>query len=279
MSPTTTRTRPPSAKSGRGSGESGKGERRKIDPRISARRTAVTREQGRRRLRVLVAGLIGTLVLVGVWLVLFESPLFAARSVTVVGAVHETPPQVVQAAGLASHPPLMRVNAGAVAQSIEALPWVRSAAVSVHWPDGVRIVLHEEVPALVMALPGSKWAEVALDGRVLTVTSTAPTGLLPFAGPSVPTTVGSNLGAKDDVGLQIASTLPPSFKAQVTGITVEPGGWVQLGMSTPILVDLGNATQLNAKYEDVSALLAGATLHDGDTLDVSVPKAPSVTGP
>jgi hypothetical protein len=49
-------------------------------------------------------------------------------------------------------------------------------------------------------------------------------------------------------------------------------------MTTPILVDIGDASQLTAKYEDVSAMLAGATLHDGDVIDVSVPGAPTVTG-
>jgi hypothetical protein len=63
----------------------------------------------------------------------------------------------------------------------------------------------------------------------------------------------------------------------VTGVTVEPAGWVQLAMTTPILVDIGTATQLSEKYEDVSALLAGATLHNGDVIDVSVPDAPTVT--
>jgi hypothetical protein len=89
--------------------------------------------------------------------------------------------------------------------------------------------------------------------------------------------VGSALGSADRVGLEVASTLPPSFKAQVTGVAIQPGGWVQLSMTTPILVNIGTASQLPSKYEDVSALLAGATLHAGDVIDVSVPDAPTVT--
>ena len=79
----------------------------------------------------------------------------------------------------------------------------------------------------------------------------------------------------------MAATLPPSFRAQVTAVNVEsaPGDWVQLTMTTPILVNIGNASQLTAKYEDVTAMLASATLHDGDIIDVSVPGAPTVTGP
>jgi hypothetical protein len=76
----------------------------------------------------------------------------------------------------------------------------------------------------------------------------------------------------------VASTLPASFGAQVTGVTVESGGWVQLALTTPILVDIGMATQLQAKYEDVSSILSGATLHNGDVIDVSVPGSPTVTG-
>jgi hypothetical protein len=48
-------------------------------------------------------------------------------------------------------------------------------------------------------------------------------------------------------------------------------------MTTPIVVDVGTATELPAKYEDVSSILAGATLHNGDVIDVSVPQAPTVT--
>jgi hypothetical protein len=71
--------------------------------------------------------------------------------------------------------------------------------------------------------------------------------------------------------------LPVSFAAQVTAVTVEPAGWVQLALTTPILVNIGTATELAAKYEDVSSILAGATLHNGDVIDVSIPQAPTVT--
>jgi hypothetical protein len=49
-------------------------------------------------------------------------------------------------------------------------------------------------------------------------------------------------------------------------------------MTTPLLVDIGSPSQLEAKYEDVTSILAGATLHTGDVIDVSVPDAPTVTG-
>jgi cell division protein FtsQ len=266
MSSTTTKTRPPQART-----------RANIDPRISARRTAVTREQGRRRLRLVLVLVILTALLAGVWF-LAHSSLLSARSVTVVGATHETADQVEVAGDLNSHRPLVDINTATAAAAIAQLPWVKSAKVSVHWPDGVRVVISEEVPALAMAEAGGAWAELSADGRIVTTVTTQPPGLMVISGPTPPGAIGSTLMGADRAALGVAATLPNSFKAQVTAVRVEPGGWIQLALTTPVVVDLGITTQLTAKYEDVSALLAGATLHDGDVIDVSVPDAPTVTG-
>jgi cell division protein FtsQ len=272
MSPTSTRSRPASGSSR---------PREDIDPRISARRSEVTRQLGRRRLRV-VGGLVAVVVvLFGIWAILHSS-LFSASAVTVVGATHESTAQIEAAAGLSGHPPLIDVNTGAAVSGLERLPWVRTASVSVHWPDGVRVEVTEQVPQLVMSLSGGRWAELSAAGRVLAVVADQPAGLLVVSGPQAAGAPGSTLGASDQIGLKVAATLPVSFRAQVTAVSVEPastGAWVQLTMTTPILVNIGDATQLQAKYEDVTALLAHATLHNGDIIDVSVPKAPTVTGP
>jgi len=261
---------------GGGRTEGGGGARGRMDPRISARRTTVMREHGRRRLRVVVIGLAATACLVGAWFLL-HTPLFSARSITVFGNVHETAAQVEAQAALADHPPLLDVDAGAAATRIEQLPWVRTAAVHVSWPDGVQITVTEETPRFVVSAPGGGWDSLSSDGRVLGASAARPPGLPLLTVPQPPGAPGSHLSSNDAAGLEVAATLPPSFGAQVTGVTVEPAGWVQLTMTTPIVVDLGSASQLSAKYEDVSSILAGATLHNGDVIDVSIPKAPTVT--
>ena len=247
-----------------------------MDPRIRARRTAVMKEQGRRRL-IIAAGALGVVALVvGGWF-LVHTPLFSARSVTVTGNVHETAAQVVTQAGLASHPPLLDVDAGAAAARLEQLPWVRKASVHVSWPDGVHIAVTEETPAFTISTATGKWESLSNDGRVLEESATRPPGLLLLAVPQTPGAPGTVLSGKDSPGLHVASTLPASFVGQVTGVTVEPAGWVQLALTTPVVVDIGTATELTAKYEDVSSILAGASLHNGDVIDVSVPDAPTVT--
>jgi cell division septal protein FtsQ len=263
-----------------GGEERGKSEERgilrRIDPRISARRTAVLREQGRRRLVIASAALGIAALVVGGWLLL-HSPLFSARSVSVTGNVHETAAQVVAQAGLSGRPPLLDVNAGAAAARLEELPWVRSASVHVAWPDGVHIAVTEETPRFTASTTAGQWESLSSDGRVLGESATRPPGLLLLTVPEPPGQPGTVLSAKDAPGLRVASTLPPSFVAQVTAVTVEPAGWVQLALTTPVVVDIGSTTQLTAKYEDVSSILAGATLHNGDVIDVSVPDAPTVT--
>jgi len=273
VSPTTTRPRPAPSRPPR--------LRAKVDPRISARRTEVTRQQGRRRLRVVGAVAAAALLAFGVWSLLHSS-LFSANAVTVVGATHETTAQIEAAAGLSAHPALLDVNAAAAERGLEKLPWVRAALVTVHWPDGVHVAVAEEVPTLVMPLAGGRWAELAANGRVLAVVATRPPGLMELTAPRPPGKPGSTLGASGQIGLKVAATLPPSFRAQVTAVNVEPstsGAWVQLSMTTPILVNIGNTSQLTAKYEDVTTMLANVTLHNGDIIDVSVPQAPTVTGP
>ena len=172
----------------------------------------------------------------------------------------------------------MDVDRGAVSARVEQLPWVKSAAVAVSWPDGVRITLTEETPLAVVPEAGGRWATVSADGRVLAVAPARPAGLRSLsraAVPGRPRFGAAHPGRRRPPGR--VTTLPPSFAAQVTGVTVEPAGWVQLAMTTPIVVDIGSATQLEAKYEDVSSILAGATLQSGDVIDVSVPRAPTVT--
>jgi len=250
--------------------------RHSIDPRMWARRQAVQRAQGQRRLRVLVVALAGTALLVGGFFVL-HTPIFSARSITVTGNAHESAAQVVAQAGLAGEPPLLDVNAGEAAARIDALPWVRTAAVHVSWPDGVHIEVTEETPRFEATTPAGGWAVLSDDGRVLATSTTRPPGLLLLTVPVAPGAPGSTLSAKDAAALEVAATLPPSFSGQVTGVTVEAAGWVQLAMTTPIAVDIGTPAELTTKYEDVSSILAGATLHNGDVIDVSVPDAPTVT--
>jgi cell division protein FtsQ len=198
--------------------------------------------------------------------------------VRVVGAVHTPASEIVSAAGLAGHPPLLDVDPGAAAARLDRLPWISSATVSRRWPDGVVVTVTERHPVAAAATGsrGGGWALVDRTGRVLADLAAPPAGLVHLVAPGSPGAPGSELGRAAAPGLQVAATLPQAFSAQVTEVQVARNGQVTLALTTPVTVELGTATQLHAKYEDVAATLAGAHLVAGDVVDVRVPDSPTV---
>lgn len=253
----------------------GRPPREGIDPRIRARRAAVLRNEARRRLKLALLVLVGVLLVVGGWLVL-HSRLFSARVVTVVGSVHTPASQIIDAAGLAQHPPLVDVN-GSTAARIERLPWVAHATVAREWPDGVKVTVVERTPVATVRekAPRSGWAVVDHAGVVLTVDAARPPGLETIAGSAHAGAPGSVV-ASARPALAVARSLPTAFRAQVADVAQDPHGDVTLQLTSPLTVYLGSTGDLSKKYEDVAAILAGASLQAGSQIDVSVPNAPVV---
>ncbi len=246
-----------------------------IEPRMRARRAEVLRRDARRRLRAALAALLLVVLVAGGWFAL-HSRLFAARVVTVVGAVHTPVDQIVAAAGLADRPPLLDVGASAVV-GIERLPWIARATVAREWPDGVRITVEERTPvALVRADPPSAgWALLDRTGRVLAVEARPPAGLVHVTGPGAPGPPGSTATGLRPA-LRVVASLPAAFVRQVAGVAQDPAGDVTLQLTSALTVDLGSTGELLRKYEDVAAILKGATLTSGSTIDVAAPATPVV---
>ena len=119
-----------------------------MDPRISARRTAVIREQGRRRLRVVVIGLAGTACP--------RRRLVLAPLAAVLGPVDDGGGQRARdgGAGVAQAGP-GRPPAAARRGRRRGGRAHRAAALGAHgrrarsWPDGVHITVTEETPRFV----------------------------------------------------------------------------------------------------------------------------------
>jgi cell division protein FtsQ len=223
---------------------------------------------------------------VAIAVVLLHTPLFSARVISVTGLhPHTSTAQIIDAAGLEGHPPLISVDPGAAAGRVEALPFIASADVERHWPDGVKVVVTERVPKAVIAGPGSSWSIVDATGRTLEVLPARllPPGLIILSahtptGVVQPARVGGMLGKAAAFALTVSRTLPPAFEAQVVSVTEAADGTVSLGLNSGITVLLGTDSDLNAKYEDVAAIIAHASLHGATIIDVTVPQSPAVTG-
>ena len=253
-----------------------------IDPRIRQRRESVERSRAQKRL-LWAAGAVGLAALVALGVVLLHTPLFEAKVVTVTGShPNTTEVAILQAAGLEHHPPLVSVDPAAAAARVERLPFIASAQVSRHWPDGVVVHVTERVPVATMATATTGWATLDGAGRTLAVTPTRPAGVpalvvhVPPATVVPPAPVGGTVAPAADPGLTVARTLPPAFAAQVETVTVATDGTVSLALNSNLVVLLGTTSDLAAKYEDVAAILAHAPLRGAHTIDVTVPQSPTV---
>jgi cell division protein FtsQ len=247
-----------------------------MDPRIRQRRIAVRRDEGRRRLRVLIV-LIGMAVLIAGGIALTRSPVLAVRHVEVTGATKTGETAVLTAAHLQhGGRQMIDVEAGAIERKLEALPWVAHASVQRHWPQTVRIVVTERAPVAAVA-DQKGWAMLDGEGRVLDVSPAIPKGMLtlvdvPPAGPP-----GSDVGPAVQSVLTVAATLPADVVAHTVAFGLGDGGQLQLHLKGGGVAFLGSADDVPAKVLALQTVLARVDLHSVATIDVRVPGAPVVT--
>jgi cell division protein FtsQ len=243
------------------------GIRVRIDPRLRARRAAVRRDAGRRRLHRLLLGasVVTTLTVAAAvaW-----SPLLAVHTIVIRGAGADRA-AVRAAAGVTRGQPMLLVNAGGVAGAVRRLPTVASARVERDFPNTVTItVSHRVAVAWAPAGPGR---DAVLDGHgdVMAVGPRPPAGLPELAGLTRVPGLGGRLTAP---AAAAAAALGPSLRGRVTALVALPTGLVAVVADGP-QIRVGDGTQLAAKAEAAAAVLA-ALVAPARYIDVSVPSAP-----
>lgn len=250
----------------------------RIDPRIRARRVEVIREQGRRRLRILLVG-VSVLCAAGLGWLVVQSPLLAVRHVKVTGARHVTVAEVQAAAHVGHGAALVTLDRGSIERRVEALPWVARASVTKHLPGTVRIAVVERAPAAwARTQPGSsQGADVALldaTGRVLGMTAAPPDGLPELAGIGPVPAPGAHVAR---TLLDVRAGLGPQLGPFVTAIALSPGGVsLRLVQGSPAgEIRLGQPDGLRAKADAALALLRTLAGQHVGYIDVSVPQNPA----
>lgn len=250
----------------------------RMDPRIRERRVSVTRQRGRRRLRVLLCGCGAVGVVVG-GVVLLHSSLLSARHVSVRGARHTSANLVMAVAGLSRHPPLIDVDPGQISLRLERLPWIATAVVHKRWPDSLTIDLTERTPLVYLFAAGG-FDVVDASGRVLEHEQNAPARSVSLsvseAGFRVPTRPGSVLASAARAGLLVAESIPPALRPRIQGISVAYAG-VSLTLSGDLSVVLGSDDELEQKFESLASLLSAEHLSGPARIDLTVPDELSVT--
>lgn len=248
-----------------------------MDPRIRERRIKVRRDEGRRRLRILVAAASVALV-VAAAVASAHSALLDVDHVRVQGTEKASRHDVVHAAGLDRKRYMVSVDPGATARRIESLPWVDTAHVTREWPGTVRIVVAERTPVAAVSVAGGQFALVDGSARVLDTVPSAPAGLLRIEGAASPPPPGQRITGAAAVPVTVAAVLPDNVRARVVSVTMTPAGGAELRLSgTSAVVRLGGADELDAKMVALSTLLTRADTRDLATIDVTVPTAPVLT--
>jgi cell division protein FtsQ len=246
-----------------------------VDPRLRARRIAVARDAGRRRLhRLAIAGaLLAVVLLVAV---VARSPLVAVRTVDIDGASRTNGDAVAQAIGGVSGRPIYSVNTGAIQHRLEALPWVREARVERHWPRTLRITITERVAVAVAPAGDGSVRLLDAEGRVVDVAAAAPPGLVEVVGPVAPGAPGSSVDPAARGALQAAAALPASLMGKVVQAEWNDQGEVRLGLVPRGRVLVGPPTQLTEKLLALDTLLANVDPATIGEIDVRAPEAPTL---
>jgi cell division protein FtsQ len=247
-----------------------------IDPRLRDRRIEVARTEGRKRLRR-IGALVLVLVLIGGAIALTRSPLLDVDRIEVRGVDDLAAAEVRDATGVAIGEPLLDVDLPAVEGRVEALAWVERAQVERSWPAALIVRIERRVPVAVVGPAGAPLL-VDAEGRVLGPAADAvdgeAEGLPEIDGPAA--AAGEALGADQREVAALLDALPDELRAEVSSASAVRGG-IELELSDGIVVRWGDASQRTAKADALRVLLDQDERTTFATIDVSVPRASTVT--
>jgi cell division protein FtsQ len=250
--------------------------RPRADPRIVARRVAVRRSEGRRRLRRLL-WCVGVVAVVGLGLGATRTALLDVDRVEVDGAERVPVELVLDAArtgGASAGVPLTDVDEKGIERAVERLPGVAHADVGRSWRGTLTVAIIERTPVATLT-EGHVTAVVAADGVVTALVPSPPPGLPVLAGTDVDLEPGAVVDAPDL--LAVAAALPPEVAAAVSAVASAHRGEVELVLGDGGVARLGPAVEIGAKLVAVATVLEQVDLTCLATLDVRVPSAPAVT--
>jgi cell division protein FtsQ len=220
--------------------------------------------RSRRGPRIGAALVVVALLAATVWVVGFSGVL-GVRQVTVTGVKGLSADQVRGAAAVPDGRPLARVDTGAVAGRVRALPGVERVAVTRSWPGTVRITVTERHGVALVDRGDALWL-VDPDGVVFQRLSSHP---------KLPILRIPGVGPDSDVAraaLTAVTALPPTLLAHVNEVRAPTPERVTLYLTGRRTVRWGGAADSAAKAQVLVALLS----RPGSYYDVSTPSVVTV---
>lgn len=242
------------------------------ESRLRARRIAVNRQAGRRRLRRLLVLVALLLVAVGV-LASLGSSSFGVResNVRVSGNVYTDQVALRAAIDSVVGTPVILVDTEALELTIEAIPWVDEATVRTDLPYGLVIDISEREPVLSYPGPDNLFRVLDGDGRVLDVIDGWPFEYLLLVGVEPPALSAGQFAPPGYVGAAtLGRTLTGSILDRVALIQVdEAGNDLVVVLDDDTEIRFGAARDLFAKLVRLETVYASGAASTASVIDVS----------
>jgi cell division protein FtsQ len=227
-----------------------------------------TKKLGRgtvRGLKALMWSALISVIVVGLGLLLYFTPIMSARDIVVVGLGAVPQAEVISAVAVAPGTPLLQVNTDAVAERVAAIRRVASVRVQREYPSTLRVTVVERVPVVVKDYP---------DGPHLFDRDGVDFAVGPPP-PGVPYLDTKNPGPDDAptrAALQVMTSLRPEVAAQVARVDAPSVAGITLQLTDGRQVVWGTTDRTEEKALKLGALLT----QPGKTYDVSSPDLPTV---
>ncbi|NVN51798.1 cell division protein FtsQ/DivIB [Mycolicibacterium hippocampi] len=218
-----------------------------------------------RGLKLLLWTAVIAVLVVGLGLLLYFTPVMSVRNVVVTGLGAVTQEEVVAAAGVAPETPLLQVNTDTVAERVAEIRRVATVRVQRQYPSTLRVTVVERIPVVVKDYPDG----VHLFDRDGVDFATAPPP------PGVPYLDVENPGPTDpatQAALQVMTSLRPEVASQVGRVSAPSVAAITLTLVDGRVVVWGTTDRTEEKALKLGALLT----QPGQTYDVSSPDLPTV---
>lgn len=244
-----------------------------MDPRVRARRIAVRRAKGRKRLIWVAIAAAILLVLVGAVAVLASS-MFDVRTIDVQGAVYTDPAELSAVIDDLRGDAILLVDTRQVERRLENIPWVESARVSTQFPHRVFIDIRERTPIATFAGSDGRYRVIDRDGRVLDVVDGIPIDYMLVTGANPDVEQGQFAGRPFASAAQLAIALPSEIRALTDSIGVDAtAGSLTMELRGEIKVQLGSSSDMSSKLvrllSEVRGGLDGVCGLDVSTSEIS----------
>ena len=242
--------------------------RREAKKRAAGQPTVAAKTPARglvRGLKVLMWSSLASVVAVGLGLVLYFTPIMAARVTVFSGLSTVSQEEVEQAAAIVPGTPLLQIDTDAVADRVATIRRVASARVQREYPSTLRISVVERVPVVVKDYPDGPHL---FDKDGVDFASAPPPPALPYLDADNP----GPSDAPTKAALQVLLSLRPEVVSQVGRIAAPSVASITLTLVDGRQVIWGTTDRTEEKALKLGALLT----QPGHTYDVSSPDLPTV---